>query len=492
MKSLFLLAGLTALLLSLAYCTSTEPTSTEAQLAEIHCGNCHATPTPDLLTKEIWISKVMPLMGAYLGVYEVHDRDFYLKDELERPYLETVFPADPAIPDSTWRALKNYFIEGAPNALPLPEEVPTVYAQNRFTIREITDPAVTPAPSLSTCVSAQTEEGFALATLFREGKSLVRNFDGRGRVTNTDTLSSAVSQLPSAFGDAHLMMGSLVPSDVPSGTLSGQSSREDSLRRPLAYATLDLNLDGVIDTAIAEYGNRLGALSLLTAGEKLTLSPTPGAIRLRVADLNQDGHDDLVALFAQGDERIEVYYAGDGFRRAKRLVRFPPSYGSSDLEIIDVDGDGDLDFIHTAGDNYDYRPIPKPYHGVRIFSNEAGAFTETYFYHLHGAYGVEAADFDQDGDVDLAAIAYFVPPLNRAIKGFVYLEQTKDLIFRASGFEKPVDQHFIVMDKGDVDGDGDLDLVIGNFAAYLPDGFPDLRRPADRKPAAIVLTNTLK
>jgi len=41
------------------------------------------------------------------------------------------------------------------------------------------------------------------------------------------------------------------------------------------------------------------------------LDPSPGAIGRRYTDLTGDGHPDIVALFAQGDERI-VLFENDG------------------------------------------------------------------------------------------------------------------------------------------------------------------------------------
>lgn len=107
---------------------------------------------------------------------------------------------------------------------------------------------------------------------------------------------------------------------------------------------------------------------------------------------------------------------------------------------------------------------------MRIYTNDGDAkFEETFFREVDGAYGVEVNDFDGDGDQDIAMIAYFVPPSTRQFTSFLYLEQTDDLEFKATGFIKKIDQHFLRMTSGDIDRDGDTDLLLANFSPYMPE-----------------------
>lgn len=113
---------------------------------------------------------------------------------------------------------------------------------------------------------------------------------------------------------------------------------------------------------------------------------------------------DIVALFGQGDEGIYTYYnEGQGKFKEVRTLRFPASFGSSFFALYDFNADGHEDILYTCGDNADYSPILKPYHGIRIFTNDGkNNFKQTWFYPLHGAYKALPVDFDRDGDVDLA------------------------------------------------------------------------------------------
>ena len=148
----------------------------------------------------------------------------------------------------------------------------------------------------------------------------------------------------------------------------------------------------------------------------------------------------------------------------KRVVEFPPAYGCSRLELADLDADARPELIVVSGDKGDYPCGSRGYHGLRIFQQtDAAEFTERFFFPLYGAYGVKAADFDKDGDIDLALIAFF-PDYDRAPdEGFVYLRNDGGWRFQPLVMEHSQRGRWIVLDAGDVDGDTDVDIVLGSF-----------------------------
>lgn len=140
------------------------------------------------------------------------------------------------------------------------------------------------------------------------------------------------------------------------------------------------------------------------------------------------------------------------------------------MSVVDFNGDGIMDLLYTAGDNADISPIYKPYHGVYLFIGQRDkTFRQEMFFHLDGAYGAVAEDFDQDGDMDIVVISYF-PDIDQGLDetGFVYL-QNNDGSFAAKTIEGIGKLgRFVAISAGDIDGDGDADIALANLAFGPP------------------------
>jgi hypothetical protein len=149
------------------------------------------------------------------------------------------------------------------------------------------------------------------------------------------------------------------------------------------------------------------------------------------------------------------------------VLRFPPNYGTTDMVLVDYNHDGLTDIVTVHGDNADYSNILKAYHGIRLNINEGNdVFKEKFFYPVYGVTKVLAEDFDKDGDIDFACSAFF-PQFGKLVdESFVYLENTDQgkFTFKPYILQSDVPLKSLTLEKADIDGDGDMDIVAGNFA----------------------------
>ena len=180
----------------------------------------------------------------------------------------------------------------------------------------------------------------------------------------------------------------------------------------------------------------------------------PGARNTIIKDFDNNGLPDIAALMTQGDEKIVMLLNQGSFNfRLNTLVQFPPVYGSSYFELIDFNNDGKLDILCSNGDNADYSITFKPYHGIRIYMNDGtNHFTQSWFHDMYGASQVRAADYDKDGDVDIAAISFFPDFKRHPENGFFYFENT------GNGFVTQTTPlasagRWLVMEGADIDHD---------------------------------------
>ena len=211
-----------------------------------------------------------------------------------------------------------------------------------------------------------------------------------------------------------------------------------------------------------------------------------------LADLDGDGDADLVTAAPAEDGAQIRYFVNTGTAQSPAFSEGASPFGAATFPLLsfapafgDFDGDGDLDAAVGGVDFGD-----ESFASVRLYENVgtpgAPAFalaSDQPFGDLGGDPFLDedtaapaAADLDGDGDVDLAVVLG-IGPFPRS----VYFENLGDSAFaQADELQNPIRLTVLTPELGtanepyrpaeaaDLDGDGDLDLVIGGTGDFGP------------------------
>ncbi|MDB4903712.1 MAG: repeat-containing protein [Mucilaginibacter sp.] len=475
---LIMVLVVTSLIFSLNSCHNTPATPTVETdmadgkiLAQKYCVSCHQLPDPALIDRGSWVKGVLPAMGKNLGIKSYMGQ--YYSDKSS------------AINISDWQKIAAYYKNTSPVALTIPK--PAVAPLNDWAIFSLERPKninqVMPAMTTMLTVNPidhKVYSGDAAGNLFKWDSDLnskrIYHFDSA--VTDASYLSASDSSNTAVI----TCIGNMPPIDLLKGkiyllNLNAETKKNkpvlitDSLPRPISTVAADFNKDGLMDYVVCGFGHNNGALYLLQQQpdhtfKKQVIRGIPGGEQLITGDFNNDGWPDVMCLFAQADEGIWMFLNDHkGGFITQNLLHFPAVYGSSSFQLVDFNHDGEPDILYTCGDNSDYSKVLKPYHGVYIFNNQGNwKFKQTYFYHIDGCTKAVAADFDHDGDLDIAAIAFFSDFKYHPQEGFTYLEQIAPNHFIAH--EIPVNKYgrWLTMEVADIDHDGNDDIILGNLS----------------------------
>lgn len=465
MKYSIIVFALSVLLIS---CESSS--QKEERLAHQYCGSCHTFPNPSLLDKKTWEKHVLPEMAFRMGLKAWEK---FSVNGIDPGIAAGVIPTSPMVSDEEWQSIKNYFLTKAPDTLPLARH--PYQPLEQFDVSAVRTPI---RPYISMLKVDTTENKIFVGMRTSDLYTLDADFT----VLDSFKLNSTPSFIffQPQKNPIVSLMGMMDPNDAWKGELIELSPADgkmnsiiDSLQRPVHFEKADLNNDKLDDYVVCSFGDYTGALLVYEnlGNEKFKkhiLYNLPGARKVIIRDVNKDGLNDIFVLMTQGDEQLSLLTNTGNFNfRITTLLRFPPVYGSSYFDIADFNQDGYFDILYTNGDNADFSTVLKFYHGIRIFTNNGkNEFAESEFLQMHGASQACTADFDQDGDLDIAAVAFFPDLTYHPEQGFVYFENTAKGFIRHTT-PQATEGRWLVMDAADVDDDGDTDVLLGAFDLAL-------------------------
>jgi hypothetical protein len=233
-------------------------------------------------------------------------------------------------------------------------------------------------------------------------------------------------------------------------------------KRSMEARAVDVDADGDLDLIVAREAQP--NVLLLNDGQG-RFSNASGRIPqvaldsedIAVGDFDRDGDPDVVIVTEDpvGGVRYNEYYLNDGQGNFSDVhTRLPPTIESNAVAAGDIDSDGDLDLV--VSDRGRERALMND--GRGFFSDESA--TRLPAAPDDATQDVTLGDVDGDGDPDLVVAneqgtnqlllndgrGFFTP----AAEGSLPLRQTREATRNA--------------DLGDVDGDGDLDLLFANVS----------------------------
>jgi hypothetical protein len=476
------------------------------------CAVCHVAPPPADLPRAQWRQRLQDMRRFSLtGVGVPEGKTSGLAQADLEPFA-------------------SYFEARSPETLPAPAPWPALEAGPlRFERRPMSPPGAAPVPIVANArlvdldgdgrpevVACDMGHGLVLAGDPRRSPGELREI---AKVPNP-ARAAAVDLDRDGLTDLLVAdIGFFMPEDHNKGAVvwlrqaaGGRWEKRvlvEKLPRVSDVEAFDADGDGDLDLLVSAFGlHSRGSLLLFenrTTDWKepqlleTVLDSRAGGLETAIADLDGNGRTDFVALFAQQHEEVVAFLnrGGNAFERRTVFAAPTPAWGSTGMQLVDLDRDGDLDVLATNGATLDDATV-RPYHGVRWLENRGGyPFVARELAALPGAHRAAAADLDGDGDLDVAAAA-FLPDPDRARGGLTslgWLEQVQPGVFVPHAIEQGQLSH-ATLDVADADGDGTPDLLAGHFVGFTfartdtgfrADSWLDLwlnRRPREGNPGS--------
>ena len=231
---------------------------------------------------------------------------------------------------------------------------------------------------------------------------------------------------------------------------------------PQHVALGDLDGDGDLDGVVSNLGD--DSISIVTGNgdgtfeaRSRTINTGLGTTATVIADLTGDAAADIVTANSAARSLTLLVNDGNGnFPSRGRTLRLAGN--PNGVTAADLDNDGDLDLIAAIGDRRNC---------AILLNEDDGSFARPTYYPVDqaGVYSVSAVDFNRDGFLDLVTA-------NEGSGSVTIMLGNGDGTFRApTSYSAGRNAGPRVALPGDLDGDGDLDIVTFNREGHTASVF---------------------
>jgi hypothetical protein len=286
-----------------------------------------------------------------------------------------------------------------------------------------------------------------------DGPVLSPHYSGKGLLNPDADLSVSPAQRSAALPAAALPADLLARTAQRFNTWSGYPTG----RTPEAVATGDFDADGDADVAFARGVSAAAMTVELNKGDGTMQTPTSypasaGSNDIKAGDLDGDLDLDLAVVSSGTTYRNTVIdlYLNDGTAEFTHRTA-TGGVGPKKMALADLDGDGDLDIAMTSGLFLDLM-------SVVLNKGDATFDAERRYTVGKEPTGIAAGDFDRDGDVDLAVGRDDPESLDTTVQIWVNNGSAKFTTKSVVLLEQHGDPSLVA---DDFNADGKIDLAVG-------------------------------
>ncbi len=422
------------------------------KVVRTYCVGCHLTPDPKSLTKQMWAESVLPAMSEY----------FVWTAPSKYPYANSSISNQRAkyqITDEEWTSILDFYVQNGLEDVNIrnSDEWPI---QKHFD--EIPISLSAGVPDVTAITITQSND------LFVGSSGTLLKINDQFTLDRSVFIGSEITHIYDYSPSELYVVSSrtIDPHEGPYGKVDMLNTEQDSfqtiieqLRRPVQVFKDDNEL------FVSQFGFYTGKFTrhdIDSNFQSEAIHNLPGTYRIRKMKLYKNQPEQLVISLSQAQEGVFVIEQIKSGYRLSPLVRYGPEHGLSDMDIYDLNGDGLDDLLTANGDNADSSVQPKDYHGIRVYVNKGKRnFEEIYSLPLYGATQARFVDINADGNMDILASCYFAEHRSRRLVALINMGD--NIQFQTHQFNLGHTGRWMVLETGDIDGDGDSDAVLGAY-----------------------------